>query len=221
MAKKKSKSNPLVNGLILATVVGVPAIFALAAVGTSMLSESAPYILIAVIAVIAAIYNGMTCNLLYDYYEVRRAWYAFIPCFGELCLMDEKFMKIGSVPYVLAVLCLGASQIPYSVFGFLGDKTAINMPLFFVLIAFVMLFIVQIVKGIGLIGCVKNVSDEWEEQIGGTIGFIKSFSWLGFIPFVRVMAIYGLNKPLSTLVTFNDITVSDNDDVVLEEEEED
>lgn len=135
-------------------------------------------------------------------------------------MMDVKFLKIGTPLYILALLFLGLSRLPYSVVSFLGQELALVFPFYATLIAFGFLGAIQIVKGIGILGCIKMVSDEWEDQMHGSLGFIKSFGWLGFIPFVRVMAVYGLNKPLSTLVTFNNTTISDNDDVVLEEEDE-
>lgn len=219
MAKKRNGS-PATKGLILLGVLAVPVVFVLAAMGTNFLMDSAPYALIAVLAIAIAIYTGTTCNLLYDYCETKRPFYSFIPCFGELAMMDVKFLKIGTPLYILALLFLGLSRLPYSVVSFLGQELALVFPFYATLIAFGFLGAIQIVKGIGILGCIKMVSDEWEDQMHGSLGFIKSFGWLGFIPFVRVMAVYGLNKPLSTLVTFNNTTISDNDDVVLEEEDE-
>ena len=220
MAKKKNGINPAAKGAVLATIVGVPLVFALVSFGTSKLLDIAPLVLIPVCAVAAAVYNGITCNLLYDYCEVRRPWFSFIPCYGELALMDSLFLKIGSVLYIFVVVSLVLSRLPYTALSFLGQNLAVRFPFWATFVAFVFLFAIQVVKGIGILGCIKMVSDEWTEKMSGTVGFIKSFGWLGFIPFVRVMAIYGINKPLSTLVTFNDITISDTQDVELEEEDE-
>lgn len=221
MATKKRNGSPATKGLILLGVLAVPVLFVLAAMGTSALMDVAPYALIGVLAIAIAIYTGITCNLLYRYCETRPAWYAFVPCYGELAMMDSKFMRIGTPLYILVILFLGLSRVPYSMLSFLGQDLALVFPFYSTLIAFVLLGVIQVVKGIGILGCIKMVSDEWEDQMHGSLGFIKSFGWLGFVPFVRVIAVYGLNKPLSTLVTFNNTTISDNDDVVLEEEDED
>lgn len=221
MATKKRNGSPATKGLILLGVLAVPVLFVLAAMGTSALMDVAPYALIGVLAIAIAIYTGITCNLLYRYCETSPAWYAFVPCYGELAMMDSKFMRIGTPLYILAILFLGLSRVPYSMLSFLGQDLALVFPFYSTLIAFVFLGVIQVVKGIGILGCIKMVSDEWEDQMHGSLGFIKSFGWLGFVPFVRVIAVYGLNKPLSTLVTFNNTTISDNDDVVLEEEDED
>lgn len=221
MATKKRNGSPATKGLILLGVLAVPVLFVLAAMGTSALMDVAPYALIGVLAIAIAIYTGITCNLLYRYCETSPAWYAFVPCYGELAMMDSKFMRIGTPLYILVILFLGLSRVPYSMLSFLGQDLALVFPFYSTLIAFVLLGVIQVVKGIGILGCIKMVSDEWEDQMHGSLGFIKSFGWLGFVPFVRVIAVYGLNKPLSTLVTFNNTTISDNDDVVLEEEDED
>lgn len=219
MAARK-KNSAAVNGAILGVAVGIPAIFVFAVFGTNMLLNKAPLILLAVVAIAIAVYNGMTCGLLYEYCEVDEPKLSYIPCWGELYLMDSKYLKIGTPLYILAIVFFGLSRLPYSTVSFLGENVALSFPFYMIVLAMLMLFIIQIVKGIGILGCVKMVAGEWQSQMHGSLGFIKSFGWLGFIPFVRVMAVYGLNKPLSTLVTFSNTTISDNDDVVLEEEED-
>lgn len=219
MAKKKNSASPVAKGAILLVIVGVPAFFALASMGTSALLERAPYILVLVCAIIAGIYNGMTCKLLYDYYESNCPWYAWIPCYGELALMDSKYILPGTIAYAIAIVSLVISQLPYRIIGALGD-IALTLPFYATVVFFIAMLVVEVVKGLGTVGCVKVVSEEWEEKMHGSLGFIKSFGWLGFIPFVRVMATYGLNKPLSTLVTFNDMTVNDDDSIELSEEGE-
>lgn len=219
MAKKKNgQINPAARGLILLIILGIPLVFVLASVGTKFLADSAPYLILVVMAIVMAVYGGTTASLLYDYYEVQSPWYRFVPCYGELVLMDSKFLKIGSVFYVFALIFFGISRLPYTVLKIFGTAVATSAPFYFTLLAFIALLGVQIVKGIGLVSCMKNISGEWEEKMHTSLGFIKSFSWLGFIPFVRVIAVYALNKPLSTLVTFNDVTASDSSDVVLDEE---
>lgn len=220
MAKKrKNQNNPAARAMILLVAVGVPLLFVLASVGTRGLIERAPYLLLVLCAIVMGVYVGYTSGLLYQFYEVSRPWYCFTPCYGELALMDSKFLKIGSIFYVVAILFLGLSRIPFVVLKGLGENLAISFPFYCTVVAFIALAGVQVVKGFGLVDCMKTVSSEWEEHMNTSLGFIKSFCWLGFIPFVRVIAIYAINKPLSTLVTFNEITVSDTTDVELAEEE--
>lgn len=219
-ARSVKKNNPATRALMLLVIVAVPVLFVLAIVSTEALVNIAPYLLVVVIAVIMGIYSGITSGLLYDYFEVSAPWYRWIPCYSELTLVDSKFLAIGSVFYVVAIIFLAISRIPYSVSKVLGDTVALSLPFYATVVALLFLLAVQIVKGIGILGCYKTLEVEWEEKMNTTLGFIKTFSWLGFIPFVRVLAVYGLNKPLSTLVTFNDITVSDSTDVELEEDDE-
>ena len=223
MAKKRkgNQGSPATRALILLAVVGIPLIFVLAIMGTEVIVQTAPYLIIVVMAVAMAIYSGMTSALLYDYFEVQSPIWRWIPCIGELSLMDSKFVKFGVLFYALAAVFFGISNLPYSILRNFGEGVALDLPFYMMVLTFAMLGAVQIVKGIGLLGCMKTVSAEWDEKVGTSLGLIKSFAWLGFIPFVRVMAVYALNKPLSTLVTFNDMTVSDTDDVKLEEVEDD
>lgn len=220
MAKRNNKqSNPAARLLILLAVIGVPLIFVLAIFSTDLVVERAPYLLLVIMAVVMIVYSGTTAGLLYKYYETSAPWYRFIPCFGELTLMDSKYLKIGTVFYIFAAIFFGLSRLPYDVMKVVGEGLVFSLPFYLTVLTFIAMLGVEIVKGIGMLNCMKIVSDEWEEKMHTSLGFIKSFAWLGFIPFVRVLTIYGLNKPLSTLVTFNDYTVSDSDDVVLDEEE--
>lgn len=219
MATRRKNGNPATKAVILLAVIGIPAVFVLAAMGTNIIADRAPYLLLTILAVAIAIYTGITCNLLYDYCETKRPIWSFVPCIGELAMMDSKYAKIGTPLYVVALIFLGLSRLPYSVFSMFGTNLALVLPFYLTLLAFVVLGAIQIVKGLGILGCVKMISSEWQSQMHGELGFIKSFGWLGFIPFVRVMAVYGLNKPLSTLVTFNETTISTDEDAGLEEEE--
>lgn len=219
MAKKKNNNFGMSIGILL-VIIGIPLLFVLSSMGTSWLATTAPYVMVAVIAVFAAIYTGMTSSLLWDFYEEQAPWYRWVPCFGELTIMDSKFLKIGGILYIPALVCLGLSQLPYSVLSFMGETIALNFPFYMMVLAFIFLGIIQIVKGIGIMDCTKTIASIWEERNSTSSGFIKRFGFLGFIPFVRVVAVYALNKPLTTMVTFNEETISDDDDVELSEEDE-
>ena len=216
---KNNSTSPAVKLLILGVVFGLPIFFVLANKGTALISDVAPYAIIVVMAVAAAFYSVTTANLLYKYYETSAPWYAWLPCVGELTLMDGKFTKIGLPIYGAAIVFGLLAFLPYSVTSVFGESIGLHFPVFMMMAAMICLAAIQVVKGIGLLGCMKVVSDEWKEHTGSEVGFIKYFAFLGFIPFVRVMATYSLNKPLSTLVQFNNVTVSDSTDIDLTEEE--
>lgn len=224
MAKKRNTANtisPMARLTVLGSVVIIIGMFAAVAFGTAELMDVAPLLIIPVIALGIAVYTAMTSKLLYEYFEVNPPFLRFIPCYGELTLMDNKFLKIGTIFYVIAILALLGTQIPFSVAKIISEDFAFSLPFYCMVVALVALLAVQIIKGIGFLDCVKTLVAEWDEHVGGSVGIIKNLAWLGFIPFVRVVAIYALNKPLSTMVTFNDITVSVDEAVELEEEEED
>lgn len=220
MSKKNSKKgNPGARAAILLVVVGVPVLFFAVSKGTAGIMDWAPYIVALILLLLATVYAGLTAKLLYDYYNVEAPWYRFVPCFGELTLMDSKYLKIGGIFYALAVIAFGASRLPYDMLKFMGDNLAISFPFYATAVTFVMLIIVQVIKGIGLAGCMHVISLEWKDKMNGSLGAIGLFRILGFIPFVRVLSVYAMNKPLSTLVTFNNIHQNDSNDVVLNEVE--
>lgn len=223
MAKRKSNSatiSPVARLAVLGSVVVIVGLFAAVSFGTAELMDIAPLLIIPVLAIGIAVYTAMTSKLLYEYFEVKPPISRFIPCYGELTLMDNKFLKIGTVLYIVAIVFLAGTQIPYDVAKVLSDDIAFSLPFYCMVAALVVLLAIQIIKGIGFLGCVKTIVAEWDEHVGGSIGIIKTLAWLGFIPFVRVVALYALNKPLSTMVTFNDITVSTDEVEDLEEAEE-
>lgn len=218
---KSKKNNFAMSISVLGVVIGVPLIFVLGNLSTSAILEKAPYFLLIFITLAMAIYSATTSKLLYNFYEIDAPWYSWIPCFGELTLMDKKFLKVGVILYVGACVAGLMCLIPYTAFGFVSTQLAINLPFYFMVIAIAFLVGVQIVKGIGLIDCNKSIREEWEERNHTGTGIIGHFSFLGFIPYVRVLAIYGLNKPLGTMVTFQHETISASNDVELVEEEDD
>ena len=217
--KRKNTLSVAARGAILLAVIGIPLLFAAAVFSTNLIMTAIPYFIIVVLIVASAIYCGMTATLLYDFFESEPPMYRWLPCIGEFSLMDGKYLKFGIIFYIIALVFFGISVIPYSVLRVFGEGVLLDMPVYAMVVALIFIVAVQVTKGIGLMGCIKVVNSEWEEKMHTSLGFIKSFSWLGFVPFVRVIAVYALNKPLSTLVTFNGVTVSDSDDVVLEEDD--
>ena len=218
MAAKKKNQNPFSRLIVLAAIVGVFALFVCAVFVTDALFSVAPIAFVGVTVVFIALYNAITAGLLYDFYEVEAPWYRFVPCFGEFATMDSSYIKIGLPLYITSIAVFAIGRLPYTVFSFLGEELSIRMPFYTTVLALVFALAIQVVKGIGFLNCMKTVEAEWEERMHTSLGLIKSFSLLGFIPFVRVATIYAINKPLSTLVTFMDITYDNGDEVALEEE---
>lgn len=196
---------------IIAVLFGVPLLFFASSYGLGVLADRVPLAMVGIIVVICTAYSAHTSYLLYTYYEVDAPLARFIPCLGEVTLVDKKFWMPLYGLYGIAVIAAIIAFLPYSVASVLGDWFVENHVFIFMAIALVVLLIIQIVKGIGLVGCINDISDDWETQTRSDVGFIKRFSLLSFIPFVRVVALYGMNKPLDTMVTFMNVTVSDAD----------
>lgn len=223
MAKKKQNVgiSPAGKMAILLVVFGIPLIFAVSSWGLSKLYEIAPLAIVGVMVIISTIYTAYTAGLMYKFYETPAPFTRFIPCICELTMIDIKYHVPCYILYVLTVLSLVAMRLPYSIIGMLGQDFATSAPFYFLLLALFFLLIIQIIKGIGMVGCMKDITEEWHKQTRADVGVFSKFTVLGFIPFVRVMALYAMNKPLSTMVTFMGTTVQDGDQEVGFEEESD
>lgn len=197
---------------ILCVVFGIPLLFVLSSYGLSKLFSVAPYAVVAILILVATAYSAQTAGLMYKFYEVDPTPVRFIPCIGELALVDLKWRPACYILYLVSILFLGLSQIPYSVVKLLGDGVALHAPFYLMAIGMVALVIIQILKGIGIAGTMKDIANDWEQVTHVDVGAITKFSLLGFIPFVRIIAIYSLNKPLSTLVEFMGVSVEDTED---------
>lgn len=194
---------------ILLVLFGLPALFFASSWGLEKLYEIAPWALFIVLLLVATAYTAYTAGLMYKFYEVDPPLLRFFPCLCEITIIDVKYHKICYILYAVSILLMGASQLPYSVIGVLGQTFATTAPFYLLLLGLLALVGVQIVKGVGMVNCIKDIGTEWQKQMHGDVGAINKFSFLSFIPFVRMMALYALNKPLSTLVTFHGSTVSD------------
>lgn len=226
MAKKSTTSKsqgitPAGKVAILLAVFGVPVLFFLSSYGLSRLFEIAPVTVVGVLVLVATGYTAYTSQLMYQFYEVQPPIMRFVPCLCETTLIDLKYHLPCYILYALAIIFAVCSQLPYSVLKVLGDGIALNAGFYFTVVAILMLSVIQIIKGIGLMSTMKDISDEWQKQVHADVGALNKLIPLGFLPFVRVIALYSLNKPLSTMVSFMEVTVSDaSDDDSFEEEEE-
>lgn len=213
MAKKSMKKSqgvsPAGKAAIMLIVFGVPALFFASSWGLSKLFELAPYYIVAALVIFATIYTAYTSKLMYDFYEIQAPVLRFVPCVCETTLIDVKYHMPCYILYALAIIFAGLSQLPYSVLKVLGDGFALSAGFYFIIVAIVLLVAIQVIKGIGFIGTMKDIGEEWNRQTHADLGAISRLTPLGFIPFVRVIALYSLNKPLSTMVSFMGVTVDD------------
>lgn len=213
---KQNKLSSKAKIAILLVIVVVPSLFAAAAVGTSKLFTAAPIVLIAALLIASGIYTGYVATRLYKFFGVSCPWYAYVPCFGEVALLDGTFINPATILYVTAAVLIGIGQLPYSVMKILGDF-AMVAPFWFTASGFVALAIIQIIKGVGMAKTMRVVSDIWEERFHTSLGLIRASTLLNFIPFVRVISVYCLAKPLSTMVDFNGMNVQDEQNISLSE----
>lgn len=209
---RKSKGiSPAGKVAILCAVFGIPLLFFASSYGLSKLFDVAPVTLVIVLIVVATVYTAYTSQLMYTFYDVDAPILRFVPCLCEITLIDMKWHTPCYILYLLAIVFAGASQLPYSVLKILGDGFAVKASFYFVVIAIILLAAVQVLKGIGLMQTMKDIGVEWKRQVHADVGALNKLTPLGFIPFVRVIALYSLNKPLSTLVDFMGTTADDAD----------
>lgn len=213
MAKRKQNNSISPAGKIgiLLVIFGIPILFAFSSWGLSKLFDIAPYAVGSVLVLVATIYTAQTSGLMYDFYQVDAPVLRFVPCICELTLIDIKYHLPCYILYVLALIFGGCMLLPYGVLSMLGDNFATSAPFYCMVAALLCLIVIQIIKGIGIMGCMKDIGEEWHKQTHADVGAFSKFSIMGFIPFVRVMALYALNKPLSTMVSFMGVTVEDGE----------
>lgn len=209
VAKKSQGISPAGKAAIMLVVFGVPALFFASSWGLSQLFTVAPYYLVIALVIFATVYTAYTSKLMYDFYEIQAPLLRFVPCVCETTLIDMKYHMPCYILYALAIIFAGLSQLPYSVLKVLGDDFALNAGFYFVVVAIVLLLVIQVIKGVGIVGTMKDIGEEWSKQTHADLGAISKLTPLGFIPFVRVIALYSLNKPLSTMVSFMGVTVDD------------
>lgn len=208
---------------IIAVAFGVPILFFAASWGLDVLFQAAPWVAIVVLVLVATAYTARTSGLLHDYYAVQSPILRFIPCICEVTLIDLKYRPVCYILYGVALVMAGGVAMPYSMASMLGNAFTVNHVVWFGLGCGLALAAIQVIKGIGISGCMKDIANDWYSHTHSDVGLIKRFTPLGFIPFVRVIALYSLNKPLDTLVSFAGVDVNDigQEDEFYEEDEDD
>lgn len=217
MARQK-KNSALSRALILFVVLGLIVFFILAVQFTDMLMTVAPVVFIIFAIIGIAIYTAITSRVVYRYLGMKEPLISYVPCVGEIALIDGKYSALTVAAYLCALASFIISRLPYSVWFFLPLHTAVNMPYYVNYVTLFFLLVVQILKGIGTQVLYRFIFETVEEQQKTELGFIKSLSWLGFFPFIRVVAVYSLNFVLSSLTTFTGMTVRDSLEVTLDED---
>lgn len=217
MARKNSSEGISPGGklAILLVIFGIPILFFTASWGLDKLFQLAPWVGILVILLIATAYTAHTAGLLYRYYNVSPPLLRFVPCLCELSLIDNKYRGIGFILYSLAGVMASGALMPYSVASIFGEAFVEWHTWWFGVFCLLFLTALEILKGIGISACMNDIAEDWYSHVHVDIGFIKRFVPLSFIPFVRVVALYSLNKPLDTMVTFVGVSA---DDVGVEDE---
>lgn len=221
MAKAKSSGLSATSKVaIISVLFGVPLLFALSSYGLSKLFEVAPAAIIFVVIIVSTIYTAHTVKLMYDYYTADASVLRFVPFICDIQLLDLKYRKPCYILYCVAVVSGVAALLPYDIISLFGSGFAFAGPFYLMLLAIIALLAVQIIKGVGIISCLKDISDDWYRMTHTTIGATDKLAFLGFIPFVRTIALYSLNKPLSTMVEFMGVNVNTaEDDDDFEEDE--
>ena len=208
-AQRNQGISPVGKVAILLVIFGIPLLFVFSSWGLSRLFEIAPYAVVGVVILIATIYTAHTVKLMYDFYQVSPPLLRFIPCICETTLIDVKYHMPCYILYLGTVIFLVLSQLPYNVMRIFGEGIALSGAFYFMLIAIVLLTAIQVIKGIGLARCLKDIESDWKKINHTDLGAIDRMIILGFIPFVRVIALYSLNKPLSTMVEFMNVSIDD------------
>lgn len=219
---KSSKSGVSAGGklAILLVLFGLPLLFFIFMKGTSKLAEWSSSILFVLIILASTIYTFYTSRLLYKYFDAKNPIWSIVPCVGELSLMDSKYAIASFILYICSFVMFGLTVLPYNVTKIFGEMALQTIPFYGMIFSLLFLFVIQIIKGIGMCKTVDVIADEWFNKINTSLGFITKYKALLFIPFIRVIGLYVLSKPLDTLVTYNGLDV--NSDVLgeLEEDEE-
>lgn len=219
--KRRSNSTltPAVTKLwILFVILGIPIIIYLFSVGTKLAFNLAPITVTIALTILCGIYSGYVSGLVRKYYEIDSPFWRYIPCVGELSLTTGITFKISIILYIIAAVLFSMSLLPYDVVKIFGELSIQTIPFILNIIALVCLTGVQVCKGLGMSLILSAIENSWEETMKTNIGSVSKMRILMYIPFVRVIALYAISKPMSTLVDFMGRTTSDTDDVLAEED---
>lgn len=207
---------------ILLVLFGIPILFVAMSYGLSILFDIAPGAILLLFTFFYGAYSGSVGSALYDFYEVKKPLWTYVPYVGDLWLIDSAYRTPCLILYIIAAIFVGLALLPYEVLKVFGTSLALTINFYFMIIAIAILAVVQIIKGIGLRNCMRDIKEEWESIFHSSVGALSTFTVCGFLPFVRIITLYALNKPLSTLKFqhYTASSVEDDVDFVSEEEDE-
>lgn len=213
----RSGISPIGKLGILCALFGIPLLFLGMSWGLGKLSNMFPYAATIIVVLGCDIYSNHVGALLYDFYEGHKPFWSWIPCIGEVAILPVTYSRILIPLYPLAIFFGLLAFAPYSIIKVFGEWAIQSVPFWATIITLIIMFSIQIIKGIGLCVLFTDVEECWSEKVHTGVGAIAKLRPLLFFPFIRAIGLYGLAKPLETLVTFNQQTVSDQDDSVLDE----
>lgn len=216
---RKPMDSAISKVAVLGSIVAGVGLFIVMLFATDKLFTSYPYAVLVILLAISVFLVSQTVSLLYDFYDAPKPIGRFVPIFGELYLLDTTYRSVvlGMYIGVVAFVILGA--MPYNIKSVLGEWFALHSSFYMFLIAFAIIVISQIVYGIGLINTMNDISKDWARLVKTDLGSLRHFKLLGFIPVIRLLTFYAVNKPLSTMVSYYGMT-NDNDEEFTEEYEE-
>lgn len=197
----KNSLKPVIKLAMLGSVLGIAILFIVFAKGTEALSSVSYIGMAAIVLLGCSFFSAITAGKLYDYFQVKKPLLRFVPCIGELSLIDFKLRRIALGFYCGAAF-LGVLLATRLVPG-------VTAPFYLMLVIMALLSAVQVVKGIGLRATYTELEADWIKISGHSAGALKIFILLGYIPFVRVYLVYCINKILMTLVTFGGYNFKD------------
>lgn len=175
------------------------------------------------IAILACIiyFTSDVVGLLYTFYEMPRPWQRFVPVISEFYMLDMRYRKPAYITLALSCVALLFAAMPYQMKAIFGTQNIAAIGFYGYFMAFCIFFVCQLIVGIGLLQTTGDIAEEWEAHTGVTLGAISMYKIFAIFPIVRVFTFYGLRKPLDTLVTFRNQTVSTTQQVrIIEEDDE-
>lgn len=198
-----NKIKPVVKLMMLGITLGVMIMFVVFIKGTDLVASQSYFGLAAVTLLGCTFFSAVTCGKLYDYFKVKRPLLRFVPCLGELSLIDFRFRRVGLMLYAAAAVV--------GVVLYLNVLPGVSTPFYVALVLLALLASIQVVKGIGLRAAYMELEQDWVKISGHSAGALKLFILFGYLPFIRIYLVYSINKILMTLVTFGGFDYADAD----------
>ena len=213
-SKNRNKELLVASCASLVFVVAVIVAFVFFNKLSSSVFAAAPWISVAVIILLCHVYTVITARKLYGYFEASAPVITYIPCVGELSLLNRPMYIAGLVCYALIAVFGVLIFIPYHAFG----TSFLDVPFYCMCVVLVLLVALQVIKGVGLLINFRDILAEYKAHRTEGYGLRAHMIWFGFFPFVRAFAIRTINQPLTTLSDFMGVSYDSDDEDEFEEE---